>query len=59
MRTALGSWADEMEDMPVPCTFFRLSLKYLVLTYLAAAGMPEFPYTPEKAAYCSSRLIVF
>jgi hypothetical protein len=31
METGLGSWADEMEDMPIPCEYIRSKGFQLVL----------------------------
>jgi hypothetical protein len=31
METGLGSWADEMEDMPIPCEYIRRKGFQLVL----------------------------
>lgn len=31
METGLGSWADEMEDMPLPCEYIRNKGFQLVL----------------------------
>ena len=39
MMIALGSWADEMEDMPVPCKLLYPLVLYKRLMCGAAAGM--------------------
>ena len=51
---ALGSWADEMEDMPVPCESLEIFKGFCMILTLFAAGDAKTGYGGERRGFGSA-----